>query len=59
MPFTFKRDKFNKIFVQINYDLEFYACLFGLKSIRYRDLKGYLKYCQVLDWEYKLTDNNK
>ena len=23
MPFTLKRDKFNKIYVQINYDLEF------------------------------------
>ena len=59
MPFTLKRDKFNKIYVQINYDLEFYTCGFGLKGIRYPDLKGYLKYCQVLDWKYKLTDNNK
>ena len=59
MPFTLKRDKFNKIYVQINYDLEFYTCVFGLKGIRYPDLKRYRKFCQVRDWKYKLTDGDK
>ena len=59
MPFTLKRDKFNKIYVQINYDLEFYTCVFGLKGIRYPDLKRYLKFCQVRDWKYKLTDGDE
>ena len=35
MPFVLKRDIYKKIYVQINYNLEFYTCNFELKSIRY------------------------
>ena len=59
MSFVLNTDKYNKIFVQIDHDIEFCTCYFGLKSIRREDLKGDFKYCDIVDYNYKLTDDNK
>ena len=59
MPFILKRDIHNKIYVQVDYNLEFYTCFFELKSVRVENLKGYLKYCKVLQYVYRSTDDDK
>ena len=59
MPFVLKRAKSNKIYVQINYDIDFFTCPFGLKSIKRTDRKGYLLNCSIIDYNYKLTDDDQ
>ena len=45
------------MFKQINYN--FFTRPFGVKSIKWKDRKGYLLNCLILDYNYKLTDDDK